>query len=130
MLESFGVLLWPDIGLQVRVFQTLVDAMANLFTALTSLILQLFKPFLFDFLRVFEFLFCVGCLVETELTARLVFPPLSAAPPYLPAPLRLVHPTAPIKVLFLLVLFPALLTLLQTRFKFTFPLQQLEHLLL
>lgn len=58
--ESFDVLLWPHIGLQVRVFKTLVDAMANLFAALASLIPQLFKPFLFYLFRVFELLFCVG----------------------------------------------------------------------
>ena len=97
-----------DLRLDVRISGTLVDHVTQLFAASTSHILELLLLRLLVGV-LFVFFFVILALMLRELAAWLVFTSLAAAPPHLSAVIVLMGPAAPVEVLFLKVLFAALL---------------------
>uniref|UniRef100_A0A7S3IRT6 Uncharacterized protein n=1 Tax=Strombidium inclinatum TaxID=197538 RepID=A0A7S3IRT6_9SPIT len=94
---------------EVGVSRAVLYRVAHLFTALAPDVLELLGLALFFLLVVLVIVVVFLALVLRELAAGLVLPSLTAAPPHLSSVVALMHAAAPVEVLVLVELFPAVL---------------------
>ena len=131
VLDTLKVLVDTFLGLEVGVTITVFNGVTH-FAAAEALLVS-FKFFLLLCLLsgvVHFIVIIVLTLMLAEFAAWLVLAPLTTTPPHLPAPFRLMDPTRPIEVLFLVVLLVAVLARFDRRVKLTFLLYQARHILL
>lgn len=117
---------------EVRIPLTVVDTVTRLPTARA-----LHVPLLLDSVSILRLLVSILVCVDVlflfmfrKLAPGLLFAPLTATPPHLAAPLRLVDPAGPVKVLFLQKFILTILASFLDTVKFPLPLQKFRDIFL